>query len=446
MKTLLGSFVVFCWVPQALAQSDFYTGSLKWTLGSVLTGPAAESTNVNNEAYRTPTEAYASLMRAEAKFRINTRLTFVIRPFFNVWYQRAYVKSAGLKRGNFRIASYLNEGFGSATLDENAQFSYGLQVYNWGPAELITPSNPFFYEANLERSNVLETRGRMLSRLNLTWGKNVTFTAMAEPDSNGASTLPGDRKFDRRALARLELSDDTQTNYVGLTGGGGEKSRPFFGGYFNLEAFEGFSIYADALVRQGSEAYYPKIAAPLQPQVGVGVGAGAGAGAGGSGSGAVAGEFVQSEVNSKEVYPLAVGGLRYAFENGADLRLEGLYEHAGYTKMQKDDALTLALEKSPNLPQNLAYYRSNGTLLTGRRFSYVSLRKADWGYKNGMSLSLRALTSLSDSSSRFLSLFESSITDSMTLLLYFSYAHGAQDTELNRGSKYSVTLGETYAW
>jgi len=302
--------------------------------------------------------------------------------------------------------------------NENLTLAFGYQNFQWGPAELITPSNRLFRVVTLLRDPLFVVYGRGLARVNLSFGKTLSAVILTEVMPNGEPAFVAGEEFKRNALAKLEYSAPDGSAYLGITGGAKETGRGWFGEYAAWSA-EGLSMYADASHTFGSEAWYPQPrlvpAAPI---------------------------FTQSLRESQRLRTLAVFGARFTFEGGADVRCEYLFNDAGYTK----DQMVLAAAAAaaiPSRPELAGPYAHPGYEILARHLIYVSLRLPELPPGERTTIQARYVTSISDGSGAAVLGFSVNVSDRYTLFLTALATHGPSYGEFARLAGGYALLGLT---
>ena len=112
------------------------------------------------------------------------------------------------------------------------QFTYGLQNYQWGPAELLSPSNRLFHEVGVFRDPLYYVRGRISLRLNVSVGKEWSLVALAELGTTASTDFIAGEPFRRQAQAKFEYAAAVRHVVLsGLAAARGREHRAWFGEY-----------------------------------------------------------------------------------------------------------------------------------------------------------------------------------------------------------------------
>ena len=240
------------------------------------------------------------------------------------------------------------------------------------------------------------------------------------------SDFRAEEVFQTKALMKHEINWNSGADYFGVVYGSAETGSPWIGEYFNLSLFDGLSLYADAAQHKNSEAWYPVVE-----------------------NSNVAGQqivrLMQSKIHDGKTHSLAVGGLRYSFEGGSDLRFEYLANSAGWTV---DDNRNAKAALDTQSPLQLADYKTNlvrvarpGLEYRGQRYGMVSLRIPDALSFKDLTLYGRYMRSLQDLSSSTYASIEYGFGSASTLLLSGLYNQGEPESDMRGVLASSVSAG-----
>jgi hypothetical protein len=404
-----------------------FRGSLSWLNVYEHTTPLASAVNPENTVLEVPSDSVVSELRPSLKVLAGP-LQLVARP--RVRYTEDQTREddhTGPARG--RAEAHLNEAFGQWTLSESATLVYGIQSYQWGAAESLSPSNQIFHDTALQRDLLFEVEGRDIARMNFSVGKHFSTVVMGEVQENkDAPVFVADEPFQTTGLVKSEINWDNGADYIGVVGGGHEHGHPWVGEYFSVvmpSIFDGFTLYGDMAQQRGSDAWYPVV------DQGVIV-------------------LEQSEQNDTRLFNQAVGGIKYDFVNGCILRGEYILNQAGYDKTEHD--LALAAFRS-TLPAELAVRADNtrrllapGLELPGQRYVYGSLHVPDLLSIIDLNLDARVMASVRDGSSSSYGELGYRIGDYGTLSLAEEATSGGKDTELRGSSSPTHVVAYRHDW
>lgn len=373
-------------------------------------------------AVLSPSRGDGSLLGAQTELRPSLRLELgsslqgVAQLRFGL--EGSSTISAGALRAPERTyLAKIGQLYAQWRFDDHFSLTVGFQDFQWGPAELITPSNRLFRVLSLLRDPLFIVYGRFLVRANLSVGKSLSAVILTEVLPNGEPAFVAGQGFARQALAKVEYTTPDAAAYLGITGGARERGRGWFGEYAAWSMVEGLSIYADASHTSGSEAWYPQ-----RPAVGS------------------APSFSQSLRDSRRLRSLAVLGARYTFDNGVDLRCEYLFNDAGYT----EDQMVLAARAAAAIalhPELAGPYAQPGYEILARHLVYGSLRIPDLPPEQRTTLQVRYLTSISDGSGAAVLGLSVNVADRHTFFLSALVTHGPAHGEFSRVAAGYALLG-----
>jgi hypothetical protein len=357
--------------------------------------------------------------RFQSDFRLNTKYTWgngtrlVFRPrFLGDVNQYDYVNPDEIKYTTAGDAS-VPEAFLEGDPTKRLTLAAGLQNYQWGPAEFISPTNPFYHFRRDQRSYTYREDGRFLLRANWSPNERWSVIAIAEPMNNGQSFWIYEQKFKPKGILKIERRGKNALNYAGVDAGTIDDTIPFFGEYFNAEVLPGFSIYLDARHSQGSAQYMPDISSDLLYDM----------------------VYVR---NDHTWNSLTVGGLRW--ESSVDFRLEYIYNSYGMTKDDMLAAFQSALPQHPRGNENLQRILGSGRELLGQHYGYASLRMPDLFIQNN-NVALRYIQSLMDQSSTAQIAWDIAIGDAWTFFAEANYSFGDSTQEFSALERASGQIG-----
>lgn len=306
----------------------------------------------------------------------------------------------------------LTDAFYEQQVTEQTFTTVGLQVYQWGPAELINPSNPFFHFNNNQRSLVYKEKGKVLLRLNWNISEN-NLVFIVEPVSNNEQHWIVDEKFKPQVAAKFEKSWMSTRNFLGVVIGIPDNADFFIGEYFQYEVFDGLTFYVDSKHTMNTFVYTPQEDMTFLRML--------------------------PHQNSKEFSTLAVTGARY--EDEFDVRLEYIYNSLGYDQDTFDDVLIATSTLSPYLAENIARFQQTGLELLTQNYLYFSLRKTEPFAIKDLSLYFRSLTSLMDNSGVEQFEFDKSVLDWANVFGQYSVYRGDQNSEFKLLGDWKASLG-----
>jgi hypothetical protein len=404
------------------AESPFlsFRGRLEWLTAAGGSAPRDTAANPGNAVLALPAAAGGSELRPDLRLETGDRLRLVARPRLRVEATRARAAGEWQAEHGDATAEWL-ELFGAWRVDDRLELTYGLQNFQWGPGELMSPSNRLFHESGFARDPLYVVRGKHLVRVNASAGKAWSAVVLAEVGSNGEAPFVAGQPFEPKVEVKLEWAARDGATYLGLTGGAGQRSGGFFGEYGVLPLGDAISLYADAVHRGRLEAWCP---------------------AAGDAGGAT---FARCPAGGLRT--LALGGVRWTFEGGADLRLEYAFDEAGWS----DAALALAARAAsgggaPPSPAAVAAWLDPGFELLGRQHLYASLRLPDLPPGGRVVAQLRYLAALEDGSGAAFGTLSYDATDAVVLFASALATRGPDHGALSRLVRGSVVAGAVVTW
>lgn len=368
--------------------------------------------NPGNEIFLTPETSALLDQRAELKWTINDA-KIIFRPRI-LSYQQNYKTELTLKNASQEDTDLnLTDAFYEQYITGRIFTTIGLQVYQWGPAEILNPSNPFFHFNSNQRSLVYKEKGKALLRLNWNTKSDNSFVFIVEPVSNNETYWIADQKFKPQFAAKFDTAWTGTRNFLGLVMGIPDNADFFIGEYFQYELSEGFSVYADAKHSLNNFFYSPK----------------------------TEGAFIRMVENPDDgqISTLLVTGLRY--EDYFDARFEYIHNTLGYDQETFDQGLIGGSQASPYVLENLKHFQASGLDLLTKNYIYFSLRKADPFEIKDLSLFFRSFTSMMDSSGVEQFEFDKAVLDWANIFGQYSAFRGDQDTEFKLLDEWKASLG-----
>ncbi len=405
----------------AVAELPAFTfrGRLEWVTAVGGSSPRDTDQNPRN-VLGAPQAAGGSELRPDLRVEHGSILQLFARPRLRVQVTKSRAASEWQAEEREASAEWL-ELYGAWRVSDRLALAYGLQNFQWGPAELASPSNRIFHETGFLRDPLYTVRGKHLARVNVSLGSAWSAVVLAEIEPNGAEPFVAREPFEPKAQAKAEWSAPDGGGYLGVTGGAGESSRGWFGEYGAVSLTDGLSIYADAVHQSGSRAWYPV-----------------------DGAGTVS--FRQTGTG-RGLRTLALGGVRYTFAGGADLRLEYVFDEAGWTEAQLAlGARAVSFASGAPAPESLAAWLEPGFEIVGRQHAYASLRLPDLPPAKRTSLQLRYLAALEDGSGAAFATASFDATDSLVLFASAMGTHGTYRGALSRLLRATAVAGAVVSW
>lgn len=404
------------------AQAFTFQGRLEWLTAAGASAPRDTGINPDNAVLGIPQLGAGSELRPDLRVQHGDALRLVVRPRLRLDVAKARAAGAWRAERSDASAEWL-ELHGSWRVDERLEIAYGLQNFQWGPGELLSPSNRIFHETGFARDPLYVVRGRHLARVNLSAGSAWSAVVLAEVAANDEPPFVAGEPFEPKAEAKLEWTPRGGGPYLGVVAGAGRRSRGFFGEYASLPVTDGLSLYADVVHTAGTRAWYP-----VED------------GAGGAG-------FAQRSTGAG-LRTLALGGARYTFASGPDLRIELVFDEAGWTEAELALAARAASGSAgtPPSPAALAAWLDPGFELPGRRHAYVSLRLPELPPGDRLTVAARYLAALEDGSGAAFVTASLDASDSVVVFASAIATHGPDHGALSRLVRGTATAGAVVSW
>ncbi|HUP58263.1 MAG TPA: hypothetical protein VM598_12475 [Bdellovibrionota bacterium] len=286
------------------------------------------------------------------------------------------------------------------TVNDYLILSAGGQNYQWGPAELLSPSNTIFHFIPGQRTLRWIEPARWIGRANLSVGSSWSLVAMIEALEQKESTFIADVPFKPIALLKAEYRAETGNHYVGATASQTVSRMFHWGEYGSYSILEGFSVYGDLRHSVGSESWYPVV----NPDTTI--------------------SMLQSERDSDDLFTLAIFGLR--FEDRVDARIEYVHNDYGYSSTDQSRALQGIRVPSPQLPSNFLRLLAPGLEMPSRDVIYASVRVPDLGPAKELAVTGRYLLSLTDRSGAAGATGEWLLSDNASFFADLAYNHDGE--------------------
>lgn len=375
--------------------------------------------NPGNRGAALPDSVLVGELRPDLQYRTESGLNFVLRSRHWAFYEDVRFQNPPERERRVDGDSDLTDTYVVLPLRENLFATLGLQNYQWGPAEIASPSNVFFHFNNNQRSFYFVEKGRVLARVNYSPAPDWTLILIGEPTDNRTQNWVYDREFKPQSALKIEKSFENPTNSFALVAGEMEGRTTYVGEHFTWSPVEGWSLYGD-LRHQQKETHYRPVEA-------------------------LGGFYQLSDQDPDERWStLAVLGLR--FEARIDLRQEFILNEAGYDRADWDLVNQAVTTPSPYLVQNLSAFARPGLELRSRAYSYTSVRIPDLGPDDQTTLFVRYLASLSQDSSALQLNYEHNLNDEMVLSGELTTFLGEETGEFKLLSRGQASFGFRYSF
>ncbi|MCL4845339.1 MAG: hypothetical protein KJ066_02275 [Acidobacteria bacterium] len=393
--------------------------SVEWITAVRGVAPAHAPLNPTAVILGVPQLGVVNEWRPNVRVEVGPRLQIVARPRLRVTSDTVWQGGREGVTANDVTANW-TELYADWKPSDWLGVGYGLQNYQWGPAELVGPSNRLFHEVALFRDALYYVKGRHLARVNLSFGRQWSIVSLAEVGAVSDVEFTAGEPFARSGQVKAEFATASGSGYVGVTVGGRDGARPWVGEYFSMELAGGWSVYADVVHRRGSRAWYPREASQERTV------------------------FVRDEVDASGVRTFGVAGVRYAFVAGTDARVEFVHQEAGWSRRQIDLAALAAASRAPG--DAAGPYALPGIEFLGRRLLLGSVRLPDVGPGKRVDLQARHLRSITDDSSVTFVNATVDATDALVVFVSASTTAGNATAEFSRFVRGALVVGAVHTW
>ena len=393
--------------------------TLKWNhrlnwYNRVLNQGAVDSDyNPDNQVAKIPDNTFETDLRPTFNWELDNH-RFKIDPRMITQVTQAEYRDE--KHTTDKTEAFLNEINYQGNYGDH-QIVLGIQNYQWGPAEMLSPTNPIFRFQFEQRSLFFQQRGRNLIRWNWQITPEWNMVSMVEVSKNGSELPKEDQKFQPNGLVKIERALSKSSDYIGVVVGKTPYREGFFGEYFAMNFTDEFSAYFDARHQLGSKNFFPTDNSFEK--------------------------FDEREKNGG-VKTLANFGIRH--EARLDFRLEYIYNGVGLNntdwKRARDSLVTLG----PNLRENFKrFYRGGRDDLQRQHYGYASLRVPDIGAKNEYTLFMRHFHSIADSSSSTQFQMDRITAESFNVYFEASLYNGSKTSEFGSLLRHEISVGFRYS-
>ncbi|MBX2987587.1 MAG: hypothetical protein KF802_06795 [Bdellovibrionaceae bacterium] len=373
--------------------------------------------NPGNRLLEEPLWNLGAEFRPQFQYRTEkTETVLRTRHFFDQ--SRVELRDPSETRDAGRGRSDISDAFFAWSVSDHVNTTLGLQNYQWGPAEIASPSNVFFHFNNDQRSFFYKEKGKVLARVSWFPREDVTVLGIYEPVSNRDPHWVEGREFSPQSALKIEKQFGHPMNSFALVLGRMEEDIPYVAEHFSWMPWEGFSLYGDLRHQEKNLRATPWV----------------------DNAGFV--RFRDGDVPPWSTY--GVVGFRH--EGRVDFRQEFIFQQAGYSQ-EEWDLIAGALGKvSPFLPRNFAAFGKPGLELRSKAYSYTSLRIPDLGDSPDVSAAVRWLADLERSSSALQLNYERNAGDSLVLSAEATVFFGESDTEFTFLKSNQVSVGARYSF
>lgn len=252
---------------------------------------------------------------------------------------------------------WINEGFFSLKLTEPIKVHLGTQNYLWGPSEVVSPTNIFYEDLVNRPSPLFLLRGINMTRINYSPSQNISVVAMAQIKRTEHN------HEDLKKILKIEFSSTEGDFSIGGTVATKEENNDT----------KSFGNYLSYTLNSTLHFYY---------------------------------EY-KLDLKDDHTYPYYVGGIRYTFVDGTEIRNEYIYKDVTRNKIIPIEFNTL-------------YYSDN---------YYFSLRKNADSFYHFLNpiFGIRVLHAMNNGSGLASTYLESGLNNYLTFTTYYGHAYGKDD-------------------
>jgi hypothetical protein len=378
--------------------------------------PADHAINPGNATFQLPRHTLLGEVRLDARVEAGRRWQLVLRPRGRRSLYGVAV-GGGAAQWHGESMAEVTEAFVNWQALDAVSVTYGLQNFQWGPAELISPSNRLFHVTGVFRDPLFLVRGRHLLRVNLTAGRQWSVVAMVEPGATSEAPFRAGARFRRAVQSKIEYTSPSGGAYAALAAGARGGEPPWAGGYASVELPAGLAVYVDASAQRGSQAWYP-VDTPGRP-------------------------VLATSNRHRGMRALALSGLRYTRSAAFDARLELLRNTSGYTRSQGEAAAGIAEGGSPDA---LERWLDPGLEFLGRDLALVSVSGRDLPPADRLDVQARYVRSFTDRSGTMFVTASLETGDAVVVFVSAMVPHGRDGAEFTRLARAAAVAGLVWSF
>jgi hypothetical protein len=390
---------------------------LLFTAGAL--SPAVSSQNPGNRLFRLPQQ----FSKLEARPDLTARLenwTFHAKP-------RAEAELVRVGPGDTAVKdrAYLLEWYARWAVTPSLYLSGGSEYLQWGPSQLISPSNMFFLE-NARLSPIAQIPGSYFGRA--VWVMTPTWTTSAIVNFQKGERQEAYRPFERRYALKVDYtSSNLQFSAIAAYG---ERSSVQVGANAVWVPADAAIIYADARADTRSRVLYPTRAESSF------------------------GYLMKGDGDRWNPAVNVLAGASYTMKANVTLTAEYLYQSDGYGDGQARDLQLLRgrladaiLSGGAGVPEASAMIGralSPGLRFLRRHYGVLQARY-QWGDGDG-TISLWWIANLEDQSSTFVPSFDIAVTNHVALVGFGMINIGPKGGEFRGVFNAQGLLGAVYTF
>jgi hypothetical protein len=398
----------------AFAQEDFtYQFGLQSQHSAQIANPSYSFLNQDNKILNLKGMNLGNSLEGKVELNLNDKLTIQAKPYMQLNTSKVFLKNPSSESEETKFETEFKDFYLSSQVTDSAKLQLGLMTYQWGPAELTSPSNALFHFSKQNKNNSYFEKGYILANIEYYFDGRTTLQALLEVADRDSETWISEVSYTPRQLLKFEQIFENSMNYIGFTVGSAERALPFLGAYAQWSPIEGHSVYFDARMNSEAVAYNPVEIAP--------------------------GVFDFQFLSKTQSQSLALLG--YRFEEDIDLRLEIIANSEGFTKKTWATAKQALASSQPLRLRNALRFLNSGREFLSQRYVYASARKDNIESLFDSTLALRALHSI-DSPSTNISLgLQKPWDDNTDAYLDFTKSLGDKNNELVLANELELEIG-----
>jgi hypothetical protein len=364
-------------------------------------------------------------VRAELKIE-GAQSKWVLRPRWTVMGESFQTTDTRERSTRAQGQLDLTDAYWEVSPRDDWQFTAGLFVDGWGPAEFVNPSNPFIHLNFENKSFFYKEKGHFFLRGLWNPSAKTTLSFLSEPVSNREPEFRREQEFEHKWALRGEWQSDDASRLAALLIGQEADAAPFVGEYFQWRHDPtGFSVYFEARHTQDPRKFQVRDTGPFPFRE----------------------LTLQTE---KGVRTYSVTGLRW--EGRVDARIEWITYDLGYSEIEWDQILAGLTMPSPYLIENGARFSRPGLEFSTRNWGSLSIRIPDLGPRSDWQWTHRVLWATGDKvagtlrSGLYQSLLEMPAWEAWTFFGEFQHTFGRENTEMKLRNHESAYLGARGGW
>lgn len=381
--------------------------------------PVRSGLNLGNRVFELADRSLVNELRPEWTLRFKNQWKFHAKPVLAMTSESIKYEFPQEEKSKTLVRWDLREAFLEFLQTKDWTLRLGLLTYQWGPAELFSPSNPLFHFYRQARNYTFLEKGYVLVDAIYNFSDLSSLQILGEGISNNTPSWIFATTFSPRFLVRWSHNFENSLNYWGATVSQAERARHSLGLYGNMVPVEGMSVYLDARLSRGSLGYHPQ---------------------------EKTGGVVDLELRDdlQKVFGFGVVGFRY--EGDYDFRFEWMRFDEGFDREEMGLALRGLSPFQPGYQKNLKRVNASGLEFLTRDYGYLSVRIPDILWKKQMSFAARWLHAMAGPSDLALLSLESPIGDAATVVLEYQQNLGAKNSEflLTEENRLQMTLKWVY--